>query len=78
MRPQDLRLMIEKQPFQPFRIYVLETIEYEIRHPELAMVGQSTLTLYFPTGDDQPLSSERYMIIALLHITMIEPLFKNT
>jgi hypothetical protein len=33
MRPDDLRRLLEQRPFRPFRLYVLETTVYEVRHP---------------------------------------------
>jgi hypothetical protein len=69
MRPDDLRRILRAQPFQPFRLHVHETTVYEIRHPEQAMVGLSTVTLNLPSSSHSPHLGEQEVIIALLHIT---------
>jgi hypothetical protein len=46
MRPDDLREWLFQVPFQPFRMYVLESTSFEIHHPELVFVQQSTIDLY--------------------------------
>ncbi len=74
MRPDDIRRLLQQKPFRPFRLYVLETTTYEVRHPDAVMVGQSTMTLITPvSGATLPLAQPT-VTIALLHITKIEPL----
>jgi hypothetical protein len=74
MRPDDLRGMLRQQPFRPFRLYVLETTPYEIRHRDFAFVTQSTVTVYLAHSNDPDQLAERRVIISLLHITRLEPL----
>lgn len=74
MRPEDLRRLLQQRPFRPFRFYVLETIAYEVRHPEMAMVGASTVTIDTP-GATYPIPVAKHsVILALLHITRLEPI----
>jgi hypothetical protein len=70
MRPNDILRLLQRQPFRPFRLYILENTVFEIRHPEMAMVGRSTLALSIPTDSD----SEHEIVIALMHITRMEPI----
>jgi len=72
MRPNDVRALLDRRPIQPFRLFVLEVTSFEIRHPELAIVNPSTITLHFPSADETPPLVERYVIIALLHISRLE------
>lgn len=72
MRPDDLRRVLERRPFQPFRFYVLETTVYEVRHPEGAIVGHSTVTLDLRVPNDPSALASGLVIIALLHITRLE------
>jgi hypothetical protein len=62
------------EPKEGVRLYVLETTVYEIRHPELAMVGQSTVTIHVPSTNLLLPVGLQEVIIALLHITRLEPL----
>lgn len=45
MRPDDLRELLRQQPFRPFRLYLLESTVYEVRHRDFALVTRSTVTI---------------------------------
>jgi hypothetical protein len=72
MRPDDLRRLLQRRPFRPFRLYVLESTVYEIRHLEQVLVGRSTITIELPDPDLPIPLGERSVIVALLHITKLE------
>ena len=77
MRPDDLRQWIVAQPFRPFRLHILETTFYEVHHPEFAMVGRSTVRIQVP-GPSTPVPTfQSFVVIALLHITRIEPILRQ-
>jgi hypothetical protein len=40
MSHEDLKVRIEHRPFVPFRIVLTEGTSYEVRHPELFMLGR--------------------------------------
>jgi hypothetical protein len=68
MRPADLRSLLRKVPFLPFRLHLTNGTVFEVRHPERAVVGRSTVVLSLPPES----SLEREAIIALIHIMWIE------
>jgi hypothetical protein len=73
MRPEDIRQFLTRQPFQPFRLTLTDGRSYEVRHPELAMVGRSTVILGLPApGDPEPVF-DRYVTVSLLHVMQMEP-----
>jgi hypothetical protein len=72
MRPDDLKRLLHTQPFQPFRMLVLEQTSYEVRHPEAALVGPSTVMVVEREIGPNQVAVEREVIIALLHITRLE------
>jgi hypothetical protein len=72
MRPDDLRELLREQPFQPFTLYVLDGTSYAIRHPELAIVGRSTVRIGIAATDSASNLPDRLVILALLHISRIE------
>ena len=74
MRPQDILKLLRAQPFRPFRIALSDGSQYDLRHPELAFVERSVMTIGIPGpgGLEQPL--ERTMTVALLHINKAKPL----
>jgi hypothetical protein len=74
MRPEDVREFLKRQPFQPFRLTLTDSRTYDVMHPELAMVGRSTVSVGVPRpGDPEPVY-DRLVMISLLHIIQIEPL----
>ncbi len=52
MRPDDIRNFLNKRPFQPFRITLTDGRSYEVRHPELVMVGRSSIVIGFPAPEE--------------------------
>lgn len=74
MRPDDILSLLRMQPFEPFRLYLSDGTSYDVQHPELAMVGRSTVLVGVQSqSTDQPLF-DRYVNCALVHITRTEPL----
>ena len=46
---------LRKRPLEPFRIQVSDGSSYEVRHPELVMVGLRSAAIGVPVaGQDQP------------------------
>jgi hypothetical protein len=72
MRPDDVLRLVQRQPFRRFRLHLSTGIVHEIRHPELAMVGRSTVTLEFPPQNYPLPVAERRVIVALIHIVQME------
>jgi hypothetical protein len=74
MRPEDLLEMLRKRPFEPFRIRLSNGETYEVRHPELAMVGQSAMAIGVPRPNARHPMYDRLVTVALLHINQVEPI----
>jgi hypothetical protein len=68
VRQQDVRELLKQQPFQPLRLHLTNGTVFDIRHPDMAIVGRSALRLSMPPD---PLE-ERHAVISLLHIMWIE------
>jgi hypothetical protein len=74
MRPGDIRTFLQHQPFQPFRITLTDGRTYEVRHPEPAMVGRSSLVIGLPAvGDSEPVY-DRFVTVSLLHVMQMGPM----
>ncbi len=73
MRPEDIRDFVGRRPFRPFRITLTDGRTYDVRHPELAMVGRSTVALGLPAPDDPQPIYDRLVTVSLLHIMQVEP-----
>ncbi len=68
MRPDDIRTLLEQRPFQTFRLHLTHGTIFELKHPDMAVVGRSTVTVAIPPEQ----SAERRAVIALLHIMWVE------
>jgi hypothetical protein len=73
MRPEDIRDFLQKKPFQPFRVTLTDGRSYEVRHPELAMVGRSIVAIGVPAANDPNPVFDRLVTVSLLHIMQVEP-----
>lgn len=73
MAPVDLGQLLRNQPFVPFRIQVSDGTNYEIRHPELVMVGLRSVSIGIAAaGQAQPVY-ERVEMVALAHVVKLIP-----
>jgi hypothetical protein len=74
MSSADVLQALRKRPFEAFRIEVSDGSAYEVRHPELVMVGLSSLIIGIPpTGQKQPVY-ERAETVSLHHVVKLIPL----
>ena len=72
MRPDDLLEFTRKTPFEPFRITLTDGRTFDVLHPEMAMVGRSSMTIGVPgTGDPRPIY-DRAVMVSLLHVMQLE------
>lgn len=74
MRPDDLLRLLLKKPFEPFRLYILDGSNFEIRHPDQVMVERSTIAIAGTVAHLPRSLVERDVIVALLHISRLEPI----
>lgn len=73
MAPEELRGTLKQQPFEPFRLVMTHGISYEIRHPDLLLVGKRTAVVGL-VGDAGQEYFERTIKVDLLHIIRLEPI----
>ena len=65
LNPLELHALIRQQPFRPFRMRLSLNITADVRHPEMAILGYSTVTVGSEATNDE-------MIVILAHIVTIE------
>jgi hypothetical protein len=73
MRPEDVRAQLSRRPFVPFLIRLSNGQEYTVRHPELVLVGRSSLNIGTAAPDLPPGVYDTYEIVSLLHVAQIIP-----
>ena len=74
MFSKDLADLVHRKPFRPFRITLTDGRSYEIRHPEIVMLGKTTVIVGFPAADEDEPVYDRFKIVDLLHIMEAEPI----
>jgi hypothetical protein len=72
MRPDDLLKYARNQPFQPFRLYLTDGTIHDINHPELIMVGRSTVIVGLRKPNVAIPVFDTTVELSLLHITRVE------
>ncbi len=72
-RPEELRARLRRQPFQPLVLLDSLDTRYEIRHPELVMVGERSLTIGIPSPTHPGVYSHT-VCISLEHVVRWEDL----
>jgi hypothetical protein len=72
MSHDDLQARIRQQPFVPFRMVLSEGTAYEIRHPELFMLGKRAAVIGVASNPEQT-SFDSSILVDLLHIVRLEP-----
>ena len=45
MRPEDIKELVQKQPFVPFRIHLVRGRKYDVTHPDMVMVLRSRVVI---------------------------------
>jgi hypothetical protein len=75
MTDEDLKAAVRRQPFEPFRMTLTTGDTFDIRHPELILVGRRSAIIGL-TDDPHSLSYDRTYKVDLFHVVGIEDLAK--
>ncbi len=64
---------VAAEPFRPFRIKMASGQSFEIRHPEMILVGRTSVRVFTTseTGDE---NGERWQDVSLMLMETIEPM----
>jgi hypothetical protein len=64
---------LRQRPFQPLRIIASKGLHFDIRHPDLVLVGRRDLTIGTP-DPDSPSIYDGVIRVALVHVVALEDL----
>jgi hypothetical protein len=70
---EDLKARIQHRPFVPFRVVLTEGTSYEIRHPELFMLGKRSAVIGLAKNPEQTFY-DASIVVDLLHIVRLAPI----
>ncbi len=62
MSPNEILEDVRKRPFEPFRLIVSDGTHYDVFHPELCMVGASSVTIGLARDPASPLYERQIKI----------------
>lgn len=62
--PEDLQELLDREPFQPFRIRMADGKAYDVVNPALAVAMDSMLFLAFP--------KDRWKFLSYVNMTSVE------
>jgi hypothetical protein len=74
MRPEDLYDRLHKRPFEPFRIYLTDGREFDVRYPKINLVGVSYIIIGIPIPNDPDPIADHSIKIPLSLVRSVEPL----
>jgi len=67
----DLRQLLQADPFRPFRVHLNDGRHFDVLHPEFMGISRSTVTIAVPSNGEE---AHHQAIIQVRNITSIEPL----
>jgi hypothetical protein len=73
MRTDELLDYLRRQPFRRFRVVLTDGRALEVRHPELAIVGRTTVSIALVQPRDPESMHDRLATFPLADILRIEP-----
>ena len=73
MSAEELRDVLKQQPFEPFRLVMSDGEGFDVRHPDLLLIGQRSAMVGL-TGQPGQIFYERVVKVDLRHVIRLEPL----
>lgn len=76
MPPKEIAERLKVRPFVPFVIRMDDGRSFEVQHPELVIIGKSTMVLGVPDTETQGISPplmDYSITLSLLHVVSLEP-----
>jgi hypothetical protein len=70
----EVQKLLQTRPFRPFQLHLSNGRSHEVRHPELAMVGRTTMFIGKSAPDLPENAFDNFHIVTLIDINEVEPL----
>jgi hypothetical protein len=74
---EDVRRLLQQRPFQPFRLHLTDGGSYDIRFPEINLLGKTFLIVGIPVPDDPDPVYESTVKVPLSWLARVEMLPAN-
>ncbi len=69
----DIQEKLSQRPFVPFRVIIRSGQFYDIRHPDLVLVGKRHVFVG-TASEDNPTMFDRSNLLSVLHVVALEAL----
>ena len=69
MPPAELLTYLRRRPFEPFRIVTSDGTTYDVRHPDMVIVGIASVHIGYPNESGL---ATRIDVVATRHIVRLE------
>jgi hypothetical protein len=73
MTPAAVRARLRNADFHPFRVVTTDGTTYDVRDPDLVIVGLGELVIGIPSQQDATLAQATHLV-SLRHVVRLEPL----
>ena len=73
VQPEELRHLLGQRPFRPFLVHLSDGRVFEVRYPDMHIVGTTFLMLGIPETDQADPFADHFEMIDLAQIRGIEP-----
>jgi hypothetical protein len=74
MTATDIKTFLKKMPFQPFTLVMSNNERYDVHHPEMLIVGYTSLSLGLARPDDPDPIADQFVWLSTDHVLKVEPL----
>lgn len=72
MTANDVRTLVRQRPFIPFRVVTTLGDVYDVHHPDMVLIGLSSVTIGVPSDED-PEAYGQMHIVSYRHVVRLEP-----
>jgi hypothetical protein len=73
MRPEDIRELLDAQPFVPFRICLTDGKSYEVPHRDFVMISRTVIDIGVSRQTDKSIY-DNIVRVSPIHIVRVENL----
>jgi hypothetical protein len=73
VQPEELLQVLRQRPFRPFLVHVSDGRTFEVRYPDMHIVGTTFFMLGIPETDQADPFADHFEVIDLAQIRGIEP-----
>ena len=73
MTAEQIRALLHRQPFRPFRFHLTDGRTFDIRHPEMILVLRGAVDIGLTDGTESTIP-DRVERVSLIHVVSVEEL----